>query len=227
MRYSLGIDVGGTRIKTACVAEYGALLEWRSVETPKGDEWLACVRNEVREIQTKLSSPPLRIGVAAPGLAARDGRSISFMPGRLPGLEGLDWTSMLQAASPVQVINDAHAALIGESAFGAAMGVQDAIMLTLGTGVGGAIMLGGKIVTGHLGRAGHFGHISLNPTGPRDIVNTPGSLEDAIGECTLMQRSAGKYSTTEALLADHHKGVAGRAKSGCTRCGRSRPGLPA
>ena len=208
MRYSLGIDIGGTRIKAACVTEYGALLEWRSVETPKGAEWMPCVREVVREIQAKLSTPPLRIGVAAPGLAARDGRSISFMPGRLPGLEGLDWTSFLQAQSAVQVINDAHAALIGESAFGAATGLQDAFMLTLGTGVGGAILSSGKILTGHLGRAGHLGHISLDPAGTGDIVNTPGSLEDAIGECTLEKRSGGKYSTTEALLADHAQGVA-------------------
>jgi glucokinase len=52
-----------------------------------------------------------------------------------------------------------------------------------------------------LGRAGHLGHISLNPTGPGDIVNTPGSLEDAIGEHTLARRSAGRYRSTDELLA--------------------------
>ena len=207
MRYSLGLDVGGTRIKAACVSEFGALLEWRSVETPADGAWLHGVREMVLALQEDLGAPALRVGVAAPGLAARDGRSISFMPGRLPGLEGLDWTTFLNAPSPVQVLNDAHAALAGESAFGAAAGLQDAVMLTLGTGVGGAILSAGKILAGHLGRAGHLGHISLNPDGPPDIVNTPGSLEDAIGECTLLKRSNGAYSTTEALLEDAQKGV--------------------
>ena len=192
MRYSLGIDIGGTRIKTACVSDFGALLDWRSVETPADERWMNCVRDLVDAIQKELGAPALRIGVAAPGLAARDGHSISFMPGRLPGLEGLDWTTFLNSPFPVQVLNDAHAALVGESAFGAAAGLQDVFLLTLGTGVGGAILSGGKVLTGHLGRAGHLGHICLNPSGPPDIVNTPGSLEDAIGECTLLKRSNGR-----------------------------------
>ena len=208
MRYSLGLDIGGTRIKAACVSEYGAMLDWRSVETAADGSWMARVSETVDAIQKDLGSPALRIGVAAPGLAARDARSISFMPGRLPGLEGLDWTVFLNAQSPVLVLNDAHAALLGESAFGAAAGLQDAFMLTLGTGVGGAILSGGKIMSGHLGRAGHLGHISLNPKGAPDIVNTPGSLEDAIGECTLSARSNGAYTTTQALVEDYLKGVA-------------------
>ncbi len=207
MRYSLGLDIGGTRIKAACVSEFGALVEWRSIETPTDASWMKCVRETVDAIQKDIGSPALRISVAAPGLAARDGRSISFMPGRLPGLEGLDWTTFLKASSPIQVMNDANAALTGESAFGAAAGLQDAFMLTLGTGVGGAILSGGKVLTGHLGRAGHLGHICLNPDGAPDIVNTPGSLEDAVGECSLSKRSNGAYKTTESLVEAYLNGV--------------------
>jgi len=203
----MGIDIGGTRIKVACVSEFGALVEWRSVETPQDDTWTRIVRETVAAVQTKMGATTSRIGIAAPGLAARDGRSIAFMPGRLPGLEGLDWTSFFNAPSPIQVMNDAHAALIGENAFGAAAGLQDALMLTLGTGVGGAILSNGKVMTGHLGRAGHLGHICLDPNGAPDIVNTPGSLEDAIGDCTVLKRSNGKYATTEALVTDHLNGV--------------------
>jgi len=53
---------------------------------------------------------------------------------------------------------------------------------------------------GHLGRAGHLGHLSLDPNGSKDIVNTPGSLEDAIGECTLHQRAGGRFSSTKHLV---------------------------
>lgn len=71
----------------------------------------------------------------------------------------------------------------------------------LGTGVGGAAMLDGRLLRGHLGRAGHLGHVSLDPSGPLDIVNTPGSLEDAIGQHSLAIRTAGRFSTTRELLA--------------------------
>lgn len=208
MRYSLGLDIGGTQIKAACLADHGALIDWRCVETGAGSDWKARVREVVAQIFKDLGTPPLRVGVAAPGLAASDGRSIAFMPGRLPGLEGLDWTEFLGSPAMVPVLNDAHAALLGEVAFGAATGVRNAFMLTLGTGVGGAILSDGKPLRGSFGRAGHLGHICLNPNGPPDIVNTPGSLEDAIGECTLAPRSNGAYTTTQMLLDDCNKGVA-------------------
>jgi len=60
---------------------------------------------------------------------------------------------------------------------------------------------------GHRDRAGHFGHVSLNPDGPLDIVRTPGSLEDAIGDCSLVTRSHGRFSTTLELVAQFRQGV--------------------
>ena len=62
-------------------------------------------------------------------------------------------------------------------------------------------MVDGRLLRGHLGRAGHVGHISLNPEGAPDIVRTPGSLEEAIGDCSVRARSGGKYSTTRELVA--------------------------
>jgi glucokinase len=101
----------------------------------------------------------------------------------------------------VPVLNDAQAALVGETWCGAARGSRNALMLTLGTGVGGAAMVDGRILRGHIGRAGHLGHVSLDPSGALDIVNTPGSLEDAVGDCTVERRSAGRFSSTAALVA--------------------------
>jgi glucokinase len=207
MRYSLGIDIGGTNVKAACISEHGTLIEWRTAETGGDSAWREGVRAFVDTLQKDLATPAMCIGVAAPGLAARDGRSIEFMPARLQGLERLDWTQFLSAPAAVPVLNDAHAALLGEAAFGAAAGLQDVFMLTLGTGVGGAFMLGGKVARGHIGRAGHMGHISLNVDGAPDIVGMPGSLEDAIGECTLPARSNGVYASTQKLVADYLRGI--------------------
>ena len=123
------------------------------------------------------------------------------MPGRLKGLAGLDWQKTFRVKHPVPVLNDAHAALLGEVWRGAAQGKTNAILLTLGTGVGGAAWIDGRLLRGHLGRAGHLGHISLNSAGRPDIVNTPGSLEDAIGECTVRARTGGRFASTKELVA--------------------------
>jgi glucokinase len=128
------------------------------------------------------------------------------MPGRLIGLEGLDWAQFLESPHPIPVLNDAHAALLGEVWMGAARGLRDVFMLTLGTGVGGAAMVDGHLLRGHLGRAGHLGHITLDQRAPLDDVGTPGSLEMAIGNKTVSARSQGRYTSTEALVRDARGG---------------------
>jgi glucokinase len=127
--------------------------------------------------------------------------SILSMPGRLQGLEHLDWTNFLHHPQAVPVSNDGHAALAGEAWIGAARGLRDAILLTLGTGVGGAILSDGRILRGHIGRAGHFAHTCLNPEGPASIAGMPGALECAIGNCTIRERTDGRFASTHALLA--------------------------
>src|SRR5690606_23919840 len=81
-------------------------------------------------------------------------------------------------------------------------------LLTLGTGVGGAILSEGRLLRGHLGRAGHFGHVTVDSAGLPDIVGTPGSLEDAIGNHSLSARSGGRYTSTADLVADVARGDA-------------------
>jgi len=106
----------------------------------------------------------------------------------------------------VPVINDGHAALNAETWLGAGRGCRDLVMLTLGTGVGGAILVDGNVLIGSTGRGGHLGHITVNATGDKDIVNTPGSLEDAIGNCTVARRTGGRFTSTDALIAAHLQG---------------------
>ena len=122
------------------------------------------------------------------------------MPGRLKGLEGFDWPLFLRRERGVTVLNDAQAALLGEVWQGAAKGLRHVILITLGTGVGGAILSDGWLLHGANHRAGHLGHISLDPFGPPDITGIPGSLEDAVGEATLAGRSGGRFRTTAELL---------------------------
>ncbi len=203
MNYALGLDLGGTNIKALAVTAGGRVAAQTVV--PTGDTgqrgWHQNVRRAKDELERVVKQEPTWIGLAAPGLAAADQASIAFMPGRLPGLEGLVWKKFLKVTHPLPVLNDAHAALLGEVWRGAARGSQNAILLTLGTGVGGAALVDGHLLRGQIGRAGHFGHTSLDPAGPPDIARTPGSLEDAIGDCTVSPRTNGRFSSTKRLVA--------------------------
>ena len=199
-RFILGIDLGGTHVKGLVVDEWGRVHaeDTRPTEDGAAGAWRDNVRRVVAGLQGRF--PTIAVaGLCAPGLASRDEKMIVSMPGRLQGLEGLDWSSELRL--PTVVLNDAHAALLGEVWLGAARGGTNVLMVTLGTGVGGAAMVDGRLLRGHLGRAGHVGHLSLDPAGEPDIVRTPGSLEDAMGDCTVGRRSGGRFATTRALVA--------------------------
>lgn len=211
MSYLLGIDLGGTRIKCVACAPGGERLEMLEVPTDDLAEapvsgpppFAVRVARVMREIAGR-HGEAAGVGLAAPGLADRDGRRIVSMPGRLHGIEGLDWSGWL--GREVAVLNDAHAALLGEIWRGAARGLRDVVLLTLGTGVGGAIYADGRLLRGAIGRAGHLGHLCLDVDGAPGITRIPGSLEDAVGECCLKERSGGRFVTTRELVDAHLAG---------------------
>jgi glucokinase len=172
---SIGIDLGGTNIKAALVDTQSAkTLATLSKPTRDGEfendtpRFALTVREIVHEFEAQ-AGRKLAVGLSAPGLANPDGSCIDWMPGRMHGLEKLDWCAFLER--DCRVLNDAHAALLGEVWAGAAKNTRDAFMLTLGTGVGGAIYTGGRLLTGKIGRAGHLGHISID-TNARAMIST-------------------------------------------------------
>lgn len=206
--YAIGIDLGGTRVKAVVVTPSGDVLAENRFDTSDDQgRWRDRIKEYVATVERDRGEAEW-IGVAAPGLAAPDGRTISWMQGRLAHLQGFDWTAHLRRQRLVPVLNDAHAALVAELWRGAAAGARNAVLLTLGTGVGGGIVCDDRLLRGHLGRAGHLGHLSLDPDGSRDIVNTPGSLEDAIGDHTVHARSGGRFASTAALVTAHRAGDA-------------------
>ena len=212
-RYVLGIDIGGTNIKLVRVSLEGKIFSRESVRTfAEQEDWPQRVRERVGLIETEYKSAPEAIAIAAPGIPAPDGQSIWWMQGRLAEIEGLDWTKFLQRRSTVRVFNDAQAALTGEVWQGAAKGCRNVVLLTLGTGVGGAAMVDGRVLRGHLGRAGHLGHICLDVHGRPDLVGTPGSLEEAVGECGVAHRSGGRYKSVYEFLMGKSDPDATRAR---------------
>ncbi len=207
MKYAIGIDLGGSSIKGVAVTLDGGLLRQTRVDfdPQAGRQWAASVVEMVTGLQEEFGHAA-HIGLSAPGLAAADEASIACLPNRLAGLEGLVWSELLQTSFKVPVLNDAHAALLGEIWMGAARGLLNVLLITLGTGVGGAAMVDGRLLRGHSGKAGHLGHICLDVDGAPDICGTPGSLEWHIGNCTILERSAGRFQSTHELIQSHLRG---------------------
>jgi glucokinase len=204
--HTIGIDIGGTFTKLVAMTPSGEVVARARAMTNDASaaRMIADIREQIARLEATIG-PATAIGVACPGLVRRDARAVHWMKGRLHALEGLDWTEALERRR-VPVINDAHAALNAEVWLGAGRGCRDLVMLTLGTGVGGAVLTDGNVLIGSTGRGGHLGHMTVNATGDKDIVNTPGSLEDAIGNCTVARRTGGRFTSTDALIAAHLQG---------------------
>ncbi|HEV8607366.1 MAG TPA: ROK family protein [Tepidisphaeraceae bacterium] len=206
MPHAIGIDIGVTYVKCVVVSDAGEIVlrDQTGTHAEKSD-WPEGVKKYIGGIERQRGEAQW-LGFAAPGLAAPDGSCISWMQGRLEEVEGLKWTEFLGRKRAVPVLNDAQAALLGEVWKGSAAGARNAILLTLGTGVGGAILVDGRILRGQIGRGGHIGHMCLDVDGENDIVKTPGSLEGAIGNYTVQKRSSGKFESTLDLVAAAQRG---------------------
>jgi len=205
---AIGIDLGGTRIKAVAIDEKGNLLQQHFAETRDGEDgqWKKTIAEVIDIISKKINQEDCPIGISAPGIPNTNNQCIAFMPGRMQGLENYIWSHHLKRN--VHVVNDAVAALMAEAKFGACRDNQHAIMLTLGTGVGGAILINGQPYQGAFNKAGHLGHMVIDHLGEADITGIPGSLEDCIGNCTIQKRTGGKYSSTHELIAAAENGNA-------------------
>jgi glucokinase len=204
---SIGIDLGCTNIKGVLIDVHGNILEQLKQETNEQDDqhWKQAVYSMIKTLKTKSPENNTAIGLSAPGLANAENTCIAFMPGRLPGLENFNWSTF--TGERVFVLNDAHAALMAEATFGSAKGMQHAELLTLGTGVGGGILIHGKLYQGLAQMAGHLGHTTVDANNPKiDVTNMPGSIEDAIGNLSITQRSVGKFTTTFELVEAYQRG---------------------
>ena len=208
MSLAIGIDLGGTRIKAVAINASGRVLHENYQSTNDGDDqrWKNAVAAAVKELQGILKTDDIKIGLSAPGLPDAKNTAIAFMPGRMQGLENFNWSGFLNY--PTYVVNDAVAALLGEAKFGAAKDKNNVVMLTLGTGVGGAILINGKPYQGAFNKAGHIGHMVIDDEGDCGVTGMPGSLEECIGNYTIEKRSNGKFTSTHQLIEAYKNGDA-------------------
>ncbi|GGC34270.1 glucokinase [Parapedobacter defluvii] len=208
---AIGIDLGGTNIKGALVDMSGKIIHRMTQATncfggekDNGQRWKKAIFQMVAELKKR--SAVAAVGIAAPGLPNAANSAIRLMPERLEGLAHFVWADYLREKS-VWVLNDAHAALIAEARFGVAKGSKNVVMLTLGTGVGGGILIDGKLYQGKDQMAGHLGHMTLDvDREDAGITGMPGTLEDAIGSATIFKRSFGRFASTNDLVEAYKGG---------------------
>jgi len=170
---SLAVDIGGTKIAAALADRHGRLTGRRQVPTPPDDPWPALV-DLVGEVLAT-GSPPVACGVGCGG--PMEGDTVS--PLNIPGWRRFPLRGRLEELTglPTWVENDAKALALGEGWLGAAAGEQNFIAMVVSTGVGGGIVLEGRLLDGRLGNAGHIGHVVVEPDGRRCPCGGQGCLE--------------------------------------------------
>ena len=191
MTQVIGIDLGGTAIKLGRFSEDGICHQSLSVPTPQPatpEAVLAAMTDAILQLQT----PPFlkgglggdricAIGIGTPGPVDAIGR-IARVAINLKNWHNVPLADWLEAKTglPTILANDANCAGLGEAWLGAGRHFDNLILLTLGTGVGGAVILDGKLFAGHLGAAGELGLIAINPDGPECNSGNRGSLEQYV-----------------------------------------------
>ncbi|MFP4318618.1 MAG: ROK family protein [Phormidium sp.] len=175
----IGIDLGGTAIKLGQFTREGTCLQQLQVATPQPatpEAVLEVIAAAVRNLDPQGQS--LALGLGTPGPTDAGGR-IARVAINLQGWQDVPVADVLEQKTGRATIlaNDANCAGLGEAWLGAGRGVETLILVTLGTGVGGAIILDGRLFVGRTGAAGELGLISLNPQGPPCNSGNQGSLE--------------------------------------------------
>lgn len=205
---TIGVDIGGTKLAAGLVASDGRVLARTRRPTPAEDSEgiIDVVVDAVEEMCAHAGSAALPVGVGAAGIIDREG-CVRYAPNIDWADEPLRATLEKRLGTLVSVDNDANAAAWAEYRCGAARDAGDSmIMLTLGTGVGGGLVLGGRLVRGAGGLGAEFGHIIVAEGGPECGCGNRGCLEalcsgTAIGRAAAHERAAGRIPE-DSLLSD-------------------------
>lgn len=194
--YRIGIDLGGTNIALGAVDAQGVLAARCTAPTPAGLSPEALLDDVARWVRRCLDDAGIGpedcsgVGIGCPG-------SCDTQAGLVRRAPNLGWTDvpvrrLLRArlGLPVALANDADCAALGEAVFGAARGRSSALLITLGTGVGGGFVIDGKLYSGHRGLGGEFGHMCIAPGGVRCGCGQDGCWEAYASASALVRQAA-------------------------------------
>ena len=199
---AIGVDLGGHSIKLAVVDEVGTVRLRETAPTCADEGKDASVARIVRSVKAFLAQAeaicdaPIGVGIGAPGLIDVETGMVRFSP-NLPGWLDVPIREIIEEATrlPAGLGNDANVVAMAENAFGAGKEFQDFICATLGTGIGGAIVVGGNVGTGADGTAGEIGHTTVDPDGPLCNCGNHGCLERFVGIKYIVARALSKLES--------------------------------
>jgi len=200
-RLVFAVDLGGTHLRVALVDDHGRILQHLKQETPRGDspeEILDALASAARAWDCE-SKPVVAASIMVPGAVDSD-KAVVVQAPNLPSLINFQLKAELQRRLgwPVFLENDANAAAVGEMWLGAARGCTDVVSVTLGTGVGGGVILKGRLWRGSHGSAGEIGHTTVDPfSGLKCKCGNTGCLE-LFASATVIVRMARELGMKES-----------------------------
>ncbi len=217
-----GIDVGGTNVKLGLTDERCRVLARASIATDAQSGPAECVKRIAASLNQMRKGRPIRAACAGvPGpLDAR--RTMLVKAVNMPAWRRVPFPALLTRALgvPSHMENDANCAGLGEYAGGAGRGAHCMVLYTLGTGVGGGIVIGGKLWAGHNGGAGELGHMSIDPRGPVCGCGQRGCVEVYASATALMRQYrelGGRRATTARDVFASREAAARRAVDASAR----------
>jgi len=210
---AIGIDIGGTKVAGGVVDADGAVLVRARRDTPHRSTSPRVVENTIVSIVEELlegRSDIAAVGIGAAGFVAADRATVVFAPHLSWRNEPLREALGERLALPIFVDNDANAAVWAEHRFGAGQGESHLVMVNLGTGIGGGIVLGGRVIRGRYGIAGEFGHMQVVPDGIRCECGNKGCWEQYASGNALVREARGLMSAGSPVVSDLFDRVKGR-----------------
>ena len=181
----VGVEVSGSMLKAVCLGAEGVIADSHQMPIVKGQEIAPQLVEFIKELHLKFGDFE-KIGVTVPGLIDRDTKRVAFST-YFPEHEKIDLLGELEKVTKLKIFieNDANAAAYGEYRLGAGRGSRDIFYVTLGIGIGGALIFDGNIWRGASGFAGEFGHIAINSDGMK--------LEDVASAANIIRRTRSRF----------------------------------
>jgi glucokinase len=216
-RVAIGIDIGGTKVAGGVVDVDGNVTHRARRDTPDRSKSPAVVEGTIVEVVAELMKrvgpeAVAAVGIGAAGFVAADRATVVFAPHLSWRHEPLQEALQKRVAVPIFVDNDANAAVWAEWRFGAAKDETHVMMITLGTGIGGGILINGQVQRGRFGIAGEFGHMQVVPGGHRCECGNRGCWEQYASGNALVREAHSLFSANSPIasdLLDRVEGVVG------------------
>lgn len=218
-QYAIGIDIGGTKVSGGLVTSEGAVTERARRDTPDRSKSPRVVEDTIVDVVEELvgrvpaGDSVAAVGIGAAGFVSADGARVVFAPHLSWRNEPLRASLSARIGLPIHVENDANAALWAEWRFGTARGESHTVMITLGTGIGGAFLEDGALRRGRFGIAGEYGHMQVVPDGQRCECGNRGCWEQYASGNALVREARGMIEAGSPVAADLTARLEGEPRS--------------